>query len=174
VTSAQHNGSGSFGDAGLPPVPSIPLTDESAARTAGEASIGGLVRDVTAHVSTLVRAEVELAKGELAAEVKKALKGSVFFILALTVLAFSAFFFFMALAEVLADTGWFSRGGAYFTVWGLMLLFTLLLAFLGYRKVRRIRAPQRTIESVRDTAAVLRNRGGGEPAGSHADELTAR
>lgn len=43
-------------------VSSIPLTDVDA-RTPGEATIGGaLVKDATAQVSTLVRAEVELAK----------------------------------------------------------------------------------------------------------------
>ena len=42
-------------------VSSIPLTDVDA-RTPAEASIGNLVKDATTQVSTLVRAEVELAK----------------------------------------------------------------------------------------------------------------
>ncbi len=74
-------------------VSSIPLTDVDA-RTPGEATIGALVKDATAQVSTLVRAEVELAKAEVTGEVKKGLQGSVFFILAFTVLLFSSFFFF--------------------------------------------------------------------------------
>lgn len=45
-------------------------------------------------MSTLVRAEVALAKAEVTGEVKKGVQGSVFFIIALTVLLFSTFFFF--------------------------------------------------------------------------------
>lgn len=41
------------------------------------------VRDATTQVSTLVRAEVELAKAEITRDVKKGLTGSVFFILVL-------------------------------------------------------------------------------------------
>ncbi|KOV80591.1 hypothetical protein ADL03_32745 [Nocardia sp. NRRL S-836] len=125
---------------------------------AAEASIGGLVRDATAHVSTLVRAEVELAKGEIAAEIKKGLKGSVFFIVALTVLLFSLFFLFMALGFLVSEIfGWWYSAG-FGIVFGLMLLTAGLFAFLGYRKVRKIRAPEKSIAAAKDTVAALRNR----------------
>jgi hypothetical protein len=153
VTSARENTNGS----GLPPVPSIPLTAESAVKIAEETSIGGLVRDATAHLSTLVRAEVELAKSEVAGEIKKGVKGSVFFIVALTVLLFSSFFFFFFGAELL-DV-WLPRWSAFLIVFGLMLLTAVLFALLGYRKVKKLRAPQRTIDSARDTVAALRHRG---------------
>ncbi len=155
VTSARENTNGS----GLPPVPSIPLTAESAERIAEETSLGGLVRDATAHLSTLVRAEVELAKSEIAGEVKKGLKGSVYFIIALTVLLFSSFFFFFFGAELLAV--WLPRWAAFLIVFGLMLLTTIGFAFLGYRKVKKLRAPVRTIESAKDTVAALTHRGDG-------------
>lgn len=153
VTSARENTNGS----GLPPVPSIPLTAESAAKIAAETSIGGLVRDATAHLSTLVRAEVELAKSEVAGEIKKGVKGSVYFIVALTVLLFSSFFFFFFGAELL-DV-WLPRWSAFLIVFGLMLVTAVLFALLGYRKVKRLRAPQRTIDSAKDTVAALRHRG---------------
>ena len=50
-------------------VSSIPLTDPHDPATQ---SIGGLVKDATSHMSTLVRAEVELAKAEIVGEAKKA------------------------------------------------------------------------------------------------------
>ena len=154
VTSAHDkNGNG----AGLPRVPSIPLSDETNG-AAGDQSIGNLVRDATTPLSTLVRAEVELAKSEVAGEIKKALKGSVWFILALVVLAYSSFFFFFFAAELLAE--WLPRWAAFLTVFGAMLVTAVFAAFLGYRKVKAIRAPNRTIESMKDTAAVLRPRGG--------------
>ncbi|XVV04153.1 phage holin family protein [Actinosynnema sp. CA-248983] len=157
VTSARENTNGS----GLPPVPSIPLTAESAAKIAEETSIGGLVRDATAHLSTLVRAEVELAKSEIAGEVKKGLKGSVFFILALTVLAFSLFFLFMAVGFGLHNLFDWTLGWSFFAVFWLMVATAAAFGLLGYRKVRKIRAPQRTIASAKDTVAALRHRGDG-------------
>lgn len=131
-------------------VTSIPLTD---ANPPGSASIGSLVRDATEQMSTLVRAEVALAKAEVTGEIRKGLTGSVFFILALTVLLFSSFFFFFFLAELLDQ--WMWRWAAFLTVFGLMVLTTIVLALLGWLKVRKVRAPQKTIGSLKQTADVL-------------------
>jgi uncharacterized membrane protein YqjE len=156
VTGPGHtpNGHG----AGLPPVPSIPLTEETARDVAGEQSVGGLIKAVMTQVSVLLRAEIELAKLELKAEAKKVVSGSVFFIAALTILMFSLFFLFFAIAELLADLGLY-RSAAFGIVWGVMILGAAALGFLGYRKVRKLRAPQRTIETIRDTAAALSHPG---------------
>lgn len=156
VSSAHANGDRN--GSGLPRVPSIPLADDRAFAEAGDQSIGNLVKDATTHLSTLVRAEVELAKSEVTGEIKKGLKGSIFFIVALTVLLYSSFFLFFALAELLADIG-LVRSAAFGIVFGLMLVIASLFGFLGYRKVRAIRAPQRTISSMKDTAAALTHRG---------------
>ena len=72
-------------------VTSIPLVDPHAPKA--DPSIGDLVKDATEQVSTLVRAEVALAKAEMTREVKKGLTGSVFFIGALVVLFYSTSFF---------------------------------------------------------------------------------
>src|ERR1700709_129989 len=125
---------------------SIPLTDPHA--LSAEPSIGDLVKDATTQVSTLVRAEVELAKAEITRDVKKGLTGSVFFILALVVLFYSTFFFFFFVAELL-DT-WLWRWAAFLIVFGVMVLTTAVLALFGYLKVRRIRGPQKTIETVKE------------------------
>ncbi|MBQ6650496.1 MAG: phage holin family protein, partial [Atopobiaceae bacterium] len=104
----------------------------------GEQSVGTLVRDATTHLSTLVRGEIELAKTEITGEVKKGVKGSVFFILALAVLAFSMFFLFFTLAEGLHALGiwrWASFGITFL----LMLLVAGVFGLLGYRRVRKIR-----------------------------------
>jgi hypothetical protein len=85
--------------------------------------------------------------------VKKGLTGSVFFILALVVLFYSTFFFFFFVAELL-DT-WLWRWVAFLIVFGAMVLTTAVLALFGYLKVRRIRGPQQTIESVREARAAL-------------------
>jgi uncharacterized membrane protein YqjE len=116
-------------------------------------SIGDLVKDASAQVSTLVRAEVELARAEITRDVKKGLTGSIFFIIALVVLLYSTFFMFFFLAELL-DT-WLWRWAAFLIVFVLMLVVTAVFALLGYLKVRRIRGPQQTIKSVKETTAAL-------------------
>ena len=129
----------------------IPLADPHA--RAAEPSIGELIKDASTQVSTLVRAEVELARAEITRDVKKGLTGSVFFIAALVVLFYSTFFFFFFVAELL--NLWLWPWASYLIVFGIMVVFTLLLALLGYLKVRRIRGPQQTIESVKETRSAL-------------------
>ncbi|RVW00269.1 phage holin family protein [Rhodococcus xishaensis] len=131
-------------------VSSIPLTDLHDPQTA---SIGTLVRDATAQISTLFRAEVELAKAEVTREAKKGLQGSAFLVLALAVLTFSAFFFFFFLAELLSV--WLDRWASFLIVFALMLVVTGVLALLGYARFRRLHAPTKTIDSIKQTATVL-------------------
>ncbi|MGF2944936.1 phage holin family protein [Mycobacterium sp. Lab-001] len=156
----------------------IPLTDPHA--RPAEPSVGDLIKDATTQVSTLLRAEVELARAEITRDVKKGLTGSVFFIAALVVLFYSTFFFFFFLAELL-DT-WLWRWVAYLIVFAIMVVVGALLALLGFVKVRRIRGPRTTIESVRETRTALtsgrdkgparvhdkgHDKGGAEPRGKH-------
>ncbi|MEV6274436.1 phage holin family protein [Nocardia sp. NPDC051832] len=144
---AQGNGNDGARDRSLS---SIPLTD---ANPPGSASFGTLVRDATEQMSTLVRAEVALAKAEVTGEIKKGLQGSVFFILALTVLLFSSFFFFFFLGELL-DV-WLARWAAFLIVFLLMIATTAVLAFLGYLRVKKLRAPEKTIDSLKHAKDVL-------------------
>ena len=127
-------------------VTSIPLVDPHAPKD--NPSIGDLVKDATTQVSTLVRAEVELAKAEITRDVKKGLTGSVFFVLALVVLFYSTFFFFFFVAELL--NMWLQDWAAYLIVFGIMVVVTAVLALFGYLKVRKIRGPQKTIETVKE------------------------
>lgn len=141
---------GNGNDARGSTVAAIPLSEVD---PHASASFGSLVRDATEQVSTLVRAEVELAKAEVTGEIKKGLQGSVFFIVALTILLFSSFFFFFAVAETLAI--WLPRWSAFWIVFALMVLATAAFAFLGYRKVKKLRAPEKTIDSLKQTRTVL-------------------
>ena len=140
--------------ADVPPVlPSIPLAPETAT-PAHDQSIGGLVREVTTHLSTLVRSEIELAKVELTAEIKTGARGAIFFIVAGAIGLFSLFFFFFMLAEIIAI--WLPQWAAFTIVFFLMVLMAGALAFLGYRKVKQIGKPERTISTLTDSAAVLK------------------
>jgi hypothetical protein len=150
VTSAQQNDRVG--------IPEIPLTEDRPGLPPGDQSIGALVKDATTHLSTLVRAEIELARLEISRDVKRGVRGSIFFVIALTVLLFSLFFFFIAIAELLADVG-IVRSGAYGITFGGMLLFAGLFGYMGYKKVRGIKGPKRTISTMRDTAAALKRDG---------------
>jgi hypothetical protein len=162
VTSAHENSNGH--GAGLPRVPSIPLSDD--ANAAGEQSIGGLVKDATAQLSTLVRAEIELAKTELVSEVKKGLTGSVYFIVAVVLGLLLLPFLLTAIALGINKGLW-----SWADPWGGFLIIVLLMAgaagllvWRGMKKFKRIQAPQRTIDSAKGTVAALRNRGEHEHA----------
>ena len=144
-----------------PAVSAIPLSPEREPDLA-ETSIGELVREATTHLSTLVRSEVELARAEVTTEIRKGLKGSIFFVLALTVLIFSLFYAFFALGWLLDH--WLPRSAAFAIVFVLMVLTAALFGFLGYLRVRAIRKPERTISSVKDTAQLAKRRG---EAGAH-------
>jgi hypothetical protein len=139
---------------GVGAVPYIPLTPDDDTVT-GDRSIGKLVGDATQHMSTLVRAEVELAKAELVGEAKKALKGAIYFVIALVVALYSSFFFFFFLGEGLAELIRY-RWIAFGIVFVLMLVTALGVGFIGYRKFKKLSPPERTIDSFKDTAAALK------------------
>lgn len=128
-------------------VDSIPLHDAGVTQP-GRDSIGTLISNATEQVSTLVRGEIELAKAEVIGEVKKGAVGGGLFGAAGAIALFSSFFLFFALAEMLAS--WMHRGWAFFIVFLIMLAVAGLLAYIGFRKLRNIKAPERTIESVNE------------------------
>jgi uncharacterized membrane protein YqjE len=121
-----------------------------------EPSVGQLVSEATAQLSTLVHAEIELAKLELRSSVRNAGVGIGMFIGAGIILVFSLTFGFFALAEGLAAAGLW-RWLAFLVVFVFLLLGVGLLAFIGIRQVKRVRAPQRTIDTSRQTVAYLRD-----------------
>ncbi|MBM7416982.1 MULTISPECIES: phage holin family protein [Nocardiaceae] len=153
-------------------ISSIPLTDVDSRSNPATASIGTLVKDATTQVSTLVRAEVELAKAEVTGEIKKGLQGSVLFILALAVLIFSSFFFFFFLAELL--NVWVTRWLAFLIVFLIMVVITALLAFLGYLRVKKLRKPEKTIDSLKAASSVLPGQGDGSSPKKQLDALDVR
>jgi Putative Actinobacterial Holin-X, holin superfamily III len=154
VSSQEHERSGPDG---LGAVPYIPLSrdDGSPDGTNGQ-SIGSLVGQATQHLSTLVRAEVELARSEVVGEVKKGVRGSVYFVIAGVVALYSSFFFFFFLGELLSE--WLKRWAAFGIVFLLMLAVAAVFGLLGFRKLKKLRAPERTLSSVKDTAAALKPR----------------
>ena len=122
---------------------------------AEDPSIGQLVQEASESLSTIIRGEVELAKLELRASVKNAGVGGGMFGAAGVLLAFSMTFGLIALAEGLIALG-LPRWAGYLIVFGLLLLIIGLLVLFGVKKVKRVKAPQRTIDTGRDTVAYLK------------------
>lgn len=124
-------------------------------RHSSEPSIGELVGEATAQLSTLVHSEIELAKLELRSSVKNAGVGAGFFGAAAVLSAFSAIFGFVALAEGIHAAGLW-RWLSYLVVFVFMLVLIATFVLLGIKKVKRVRAPQKTIETSKDTMAYLK------------------
>jgi uncharacterized membrane protein YqjE len=119
-------------------------------------SIGELVQNASTQFSTILHGEIELAKYELKSSVKNAGTGVVFFIAAGVLLIFSLTFGLIAFAEgLIALHIW--RWAAFLIVFAVIVLLAGLLAFLGIRKVKKVKAPERTIATGKDTAAFLRH-----------------
>jgi hypothetical protein len=119
-----------------------------------EPSVGSLVQSAMADVSTLIRGEVELAKSEIGKSAKKAGIGAGAFGAAGVVLAFSGFFFGIALAEFITWLG-LERWISYLIVWFLLVLLAAVAALIGRQTIKKIEKPERTIESLKDLPEVL-------------------
>jgi uncharacterized membrane protein YqjE len=121
-----------------------------------EPSVGELVRRASENVSTLVRAEIELAKAELSTTVKRAGIGGGMIAAAVAILIFSVPFLFVVIAEGLVALG-LPRWLSYLIVWVLFLLVAAVLALIGRSQLRKIKPPERTIKTAKDTAAWARH-----------------
>jgi hypothetical protein len=136
-------------------------TPREAIAGAGEPSIGTLVQSAMADVSTLIRAEVELAKAEVGKSAKKAGIGAGAFGAAGVVIAYSGFFFGIALAEFITWLG-LERWISYLIVWFLLLLLAGLAALFGRSQIKKIEKPERTLETLHDLPDVLHREAPGE------------
>jgi uncharacterized membrane protein YqjE len=128
---------------------------DGSAPAGAEPTLGALVSDVSTQLSVIVHGEIELAKLELKSSVKNAGTGVGFFAAAAIVLVFSLTFGFIALAEGLVAAGLW-RWVAYLAVFGFFLVVVALFVVMGIRKVKRVRAPEQTISTGKDTVAYLK------------------
>jgi Putative Actinobacterial Holin-X, holin superfamily III len=128
---------------------------------ADEPSVGQLVQSAVADLSTLVRAEMELAKAEVGRSAKKAGIGGGAFGAAAVLVGFSAFFFGIALAEFITWLG-LTRWISYLIVWFLLVLLGGLAALIGMRMIKKIEKPERTLETLRDLPEVIHREAPGQ------------
>ncbi|WP_329383871.1 phage holin family protein [Streptomyces sp. NBC_01716] len=125
-----------------------------AVRVNGDRSLGQLVSSATAEMSALVHDEIALAKAELRQDVKRGATGgaaigiaAVFALFSLPVLSFAA-------AYGIHNWG-LGLAWSFLIVGGAFLLIAGLLALIALRKFKRVKPPEKTIASAKETAAVL-------------------
>jgi hypothetical protein len=120
-----------------------------------EPTIGKLFVDAFDDFGTLVRHIIELAKSELRVSVRAGGTAVALFLLAgfvglLAIIMVSiAIAFFIHMAGL--DLAW-----CFLIVFGAYLLLAAVLALIGYRKVRRVKVPERTIAEVQETPRALK------------------
>jgi hypothetical protein len=121
----------------------------------GEPSIGALVAEASRDLSTLLRAEVDLAKAEIKDEAKTAAKGGAMFGAAGFLGLLAVILLSIALAYGLIAFGvwtWL----AFVIVALLYLLLAAVLVLVGRNAVNQVGPPERTIRSVRETASLVK------------------
>ncbi|MEV0372811.1 phage holin family protein [Streptomyces sp. NPDC050636] len=126
----------------------------SAADDGTDRSLGQLVASATAEMSALVHDEIALAKAELRQDAKRAGISSAAFasagalaLFALPVLSFAAAYGIHNLGLGLA---W-----SFLIVGGAFLVLAGLLVAIAVAKIKKIKKPEKSISSAKETAAVL-------------------
>ncbi|MFD5031787.1 phage holin family protein [Streptomyces sp. NPDC058220] len=119
-------------------------------------SIGQLVASATAEMSALMHDEIALAKAEIRQDVKRGAIGGgaitiagVFALFSLPVLSFAAAYGIHNLGLALV---W-----SFLIVGGAFLVLAGLLAGLAILKFKKVKPPEKSIASAKETAAVLQN-----------------
>ena len=129
-----------------------PLTqpiDRTAVPSKDDPTIGRLVADASRDVSTLVRNEIELAKSELKISVKAGGVGVGLFAGAAFIALLAIIMLSVSIAYFIHMTG-IPLAFSFLIVFVLYLLIAGLLGFIGFRKVKQVRAPERAIHQAQE------------------------
>lgn len=130
--------------------PGPPLTEEP--------TIGRLVADTTKDLSALVRDEIQLAKSEIQVSVKAGGIGAAMFAVAGFLLVLAIIMASFALAYLFVWLG-INTALAFLIVFGIYVLIAGIIALIGVKKIKQVKAPEKTISSVKKNKAILKKRG---------------
>jgi uncharacterized membrane protein YqjE len=123
-------------------------------------TIGRLVHDASRDISTLIQKEIQLAKSELRVSFKAGGTGLGLFTAAGFLVLLAIIMFSVALAYFIHWNGdGLALQWAFLVVFGVYLLLAALLGYVGLRKVKQVRAPERAIEQGREIPRALKGRG---------------
>ncbi|MER7989704.1 phage holin family protein [Streptomyces noursei] len=126
----------------------------SAADDGADRSLGQLVATATAEMSALVHDEIALAKAELRQDAKRAGIGSAAFMVAGALALFALPVLSFAAAYGIHNLG-LGLAWSFLIVGGAFLVIALLLILIAMAKIKKIKKPEKSIASAKETAAVL-------------------
>ena len=122
-------------------------------------TIGRLVHDASRDISTLISKEIQLAKSELKVSVRAGGTGLGLFAGAAFLGLLAVIMLSIALAYLIhwngsgLDLHW-----AFLIVTALYVLVAGLLAMIGLRKVKKVKAPEKAIRQAQETKTALTHR----------------
>ncbi|MCW2772720.1 MAG: hypothetical protein JWN91_1046 [Nocardioides sp.] len=120
-------------------------------------TIGRLVHDASRDISTLIQKEIQLAKSELKVSVTAGGIGVGLFAAAGFLVVLAVIMLSVAIAYFINWNGdGLALHWAFLIVFGFYLLLAGLLVFVGIRKVKQVRAPERAIEQGREIPKALK------------------
>ena len=125
----------------------------------GDPTIGRLVADASRDISTLVSKEIELAKSELKVSVQAGGIGIALFAVAGFVAVLAIIMFSVALAYFIhwngdgLDLHW-----AFLVVFALYLAIAGVLVFVGIKKVKQVKAPEKAIKQGKQIPGALKGK----------------
>jgi protein-S-isoprenylcysteine O-methyltransferase Ste14 len=117
-------------------------------------SVGQLVASATAELSALVHDEIALAKAEIRQDVKRGVVGGGAAVVAGVLLLFSLPVFSFAAAYGIHNLG-LGLAWSFLIVGGAFIVLALILLLLALRKFKKVKPPERSIRSAKETASVL-------------------
>jgi len=118
-------------------------------------TIGRLVADASRDISSLLSKEIALAKSELKVSIQAGGTGIALFAAAGFLLLLGVIFASIALAFFIHWIG-LGLGLSFLAVFVLYLLLAGLLGFIGWRKVKQVKAPERAIAQGREIPRALK------------------
>ncbi len=122
-------------------------------------TIGRLVHDASRDISTLIQKEIQLAKSELKVSIQAGGIGVGLFAAAGFIAVLAVIMLSVAIAYFINWNGdGLALHWAFLIVFGFYLLLAGLLVFVGIRKVKQVRAPERAIEQGREIPKALKGK----------------
>jgi amino acid transporter len=118
-------------------------------------TIGKLVVDASRDVSSLIQSEIALVKSELKVSVKA---GGI----SIALFAVAGFLGLLAIIMLSVAFAYFVHMTGLDLAWCFLIVFVVyaavagLLAFLGIKKVKQVRAPERAIHQAQETKNILK------------------
>ena len=129
------------------PQPDVPSKEDP--------TLGKLVSDASRDISALVRGEIALAKSELKISVKAGGVGIGLFAAAAFLVLLAVVMLSVAFAYFLHMTG-LHLAWCFLIVFAVYVLIAALLAFVGIKKVKQVKPPERAIHQAQETKTILK------------------